>query len=112
MEEPIMKRPILGVTTLTAALLVGMSAHPAGAAGTAADTTDGKAALDALCRDKGGQPYFTPYTISRCQGARSKQGFEVEAAICEDLGGSFSVADSQTRRNRSNWACVSGSIAP
>jgi hypothetical protein len=99
-------RHLPGVAALAAVIVVGVSA-PAGASG-----TGGAEQLDALCRDKGGQPYFTPYTISRCQEARSKKGFDVEASICDQLGGTFFVAESQTRPNRSNWACVSGPTTP
>ena len=62
-----------------------------------------------MCRDKGGQAFFTPFTISRCQEARSRKGFELEALICEGLlAGRFSAVDSPLRNNRTNWACISG----
>jgi hypothetical protein len=102
-----MNRQRVGVVTLAAVIGIGMSAQPAAAT----DLTAGKAVLDMLCRDKGGQPYFTPYTISRCQEARNKRGFEIEEALCEDvLNGTFSVAAVPMRQNRSNWACVSGPV--
>lgn len=41
--------------------------------------------------------------------ARRQGGFDVEAAICEDLlGGTFSAVDSPTRHNRAKSACVPG----
>jgi hypothetical protein len=99
-----MKRHLIGVVVLAAIGLGGATASAQ-----ASDAADGKAVLDMLCRDKGGQPYFTPYTISRCQEARNKKGFAIEEIICEDLlGGSFAIADVPMRPNRSNWACVSG----
>ena len=102
-----MKRHLLGAVTLAAVIGIGTSAQAAADT----DLTAGKEVLDMLCRDKGGQPYFTPYTISRCQGARNKKGFEIEEALCEDvLNGTFSVAAAPMRQNRSNWACVSGPV--
>ena len=37
-----------------------------------------KVVLDQLCEARGGTPYSTPYSITRCQFARANKGFETE----------------------------------
>jgi hypothetical protein len=106
----------LGVTVIVAAAMAIAVAASARADSATADTSRagmdrgvGTQVLDTMCREKGGQPFFTPFTISRCQEARSRQGFELEALVCEGLlGGRFTATDSPGRRNRTNWACISG----
>jgi hypothetical protein len=62
-----------------------------------------------LCSSKSGTPYFTPFTISRCQDARTREGFAVEQLICEGLlEGTFRSVTSPTRPNRVNWFCFHG----
>jgi hypothetical protein len=69
----------------------------------------GMQVLDKMCVEQDGQVYNTPYTISRCQEARSRDGFEIEALVCEGLlGGTFHANPAIGRVNRTNWACVSG----
>ena len=69
--------------------------------------------LDMLCRSKGGSPYDTPMTISRCQDARPKEGFQVEHLICEGLlEGTFQSVTSASRPKRVNWFCFPGAITP
>jgi hypothetical protein len=69
----------------------------------------GMQVLDKMCVEQDGQAYNTPYTISRCQEARSRDGFEIEALVCEGLlGGTFRSNPSIGRMNRTNWACSPG----
>lgn len=76
-----------------------------------ADASVGKQVLDALCRDGKGTVVFTPYSIGRCQEARTTDGFEIETLVCEGLlGGTFNSAPSARHMNRTNWACSPGPI--
>ncbi len=96
--------------TLTGAALVAGPGSPASAAG---DPVIGKQVLDLLCTANGGAPFFTPMTISRCQEARARDGFEIEQLICEGLlGGSFESVSSPGRPSRVNWFCFHGPVAP
>ena len=99
-------------TLLTAgAATLALAASSAGPASAAADPEIGKQVLDLLCVAKSGTPYFTPFTISRCQDARSRQSFEIEELICEGLlGGTFESVPSPGRPNRVNWFCFHGPI--
>ena len=95
---------IVAATTTIAGLAGVAGAPPA----SAAEPVAGKQVLDLLCASKGGTPFFTPYTISRCQEARRHKGFEVEQLVCEDLlDGTFRSVPSPGRPNRTNWSCVS-----
>jgi hypothetical protein len=86
-------------------------AGPAGPASAARDPEIGKQVLDLLCASKSGTPFFTPFTISRCQEARPRQGFDVEELICEGLlGGTFESVPSPGRPSRVNWFCFHGPI--
>jgi hypothetical protein len=93
-----------GLATFT--LLAG-GATGAQAAG---DPYVGMQVLDELCAAKGGTAYNTPYTISRCQEARSNKGFELEQVVCEGLlDATFSSAPSAGHRNRTTWICYPNS---
>jgi hypothetical protein len=96
--------------TVTGAAALGLAgavvAGPAGPASAAGDPDIGKQVLDLLCTSKSGTPFFTPFTISRCQEARPRQGFDVEQLICEGLlEGTFESVPSPTRPSRTNWFC-------
>ena len=65
--------------------LVAGTLSPAGAAGAAGDPAIGTQVLNMLCTSKAGSPVFTPFTISRCQDARPRDGFVIEELICEGL---------------------------
>ena len=96
--------------SLSGAALVAGPGSPAGAAG---DPVVGKQVLDMLCSAKGGSPFFTPMTISRCQEARDRDGFELEQLICEGLlGGTFESVSSPGRPSRVNLFCFHGPVAP
>ena len=100
---------VAGVAVLgLAGAVLGGAPNPASAAG---DPVIGMQVLDLLCTSKGGSPYNTPMTISRCQDARTKEGFQVEQLICEGLlEGSFRSVTSPTRPKRVNWFCFPGAI--
>lgn len=69
----------------------------------------GMEVLDMMCVEQGGTAYSTPFTISRCQEARTRPGFEIEARVCEGLlGGTFSSAPSTGRSKRTTWICSPG----
>ena len=56
-------------------------------------STTRRSSLDQLCEARGGTPYSTPYSITRCQFARANKGFETEQAVCEGLAdGEFILA--------------------
>jgi hypothetical protein len=85
----------------------------AGSAGAAGDPEIGMQVLDMLCASKDGSPVNTPFTISRCQEARNREGFEVEGLICEGLlEGTFRSVTSSGRPRRVNWFCFPGQITP
>jgi hypothetical protein len=86
----------------------GLALVPAATAGAASTTETPRQVLDALCEAKGGDAYFSPYAIARCQGARANKGFEEEQSYCEGLGtAEFRVTISTRHMNRANWVCVS-----
>ena len=92
-----------------AVLIAGPGSH----ASAAGDPVIGKQVLDMLCIAKGGTPFFTPMTISRCQEARARDGLEVEQLICEGLlEGTFESVSSVGRPTRVNWFCFHGPVAP
>ena len=71
----------------------------------------GMQVLDMMCVEQGGQAYSTPFTISRCQEARTRPGFEIEALVCEGLlGGTFKSAPSIYRQQRTTWICSPGAV--
>ena len=95
--------------TLSGAALVAGPGSPVDAAG---DPVVGTQVLDLLCVSKGGSPFFTPFTISRCQEARARDGFVIEQLICEGLlGGTFESVQSSGRPSRVNWFCFHGPVA-
>jgi hypothetical protein len=103
-----MNRIRYALVAIVAALTLGgfAGAGPARAAGTAADPSVGKLILDHLCVTKGGAVVFAPNTFARCQEARTRRGFELEALICERfLGGDFQHVQHPGSRNRTNWFC-------
>jgi hypothetical protein len=97
-------------TLLTAgAAALALTASPAGPASAAGDPEVGKRVLDLLCAAKSGTPYFSPFTISRCQDVRTRHRFDVEELICEGLlAGTFESVASPNRSNRTNWFCFHG----
>jgi hypothetical protein len=98
------------------AITVAPGAGAAGAAGAAdaaaatfADPFVGMQVLDRMCGEDGGSPVNTPFTISRCESARSRGGFETERLVCEGLlGGTFSTVPNVSRPQRTNWFCFPG----
>jgi hypothetical protein len=69
----------------------------------------GMEVLDMMCVEQGGTAYNTPYTISRCQEANTRPGFEIEEKVCEGLlGGTFNSAPSTGRPKRTTWTCSPG----
>ena len=71
----------------------------------------GMQVLDMMCAEQDGQSYDTPYTIARCQEARTRDGFEIETLVCEGLlGGTFKSAPSTGRPNRTTWICSPGAV--
>jgi hypothetical protein len=84
----------------------GLGLVPAGTAGAASSADDAKIVLDQLCEARGGTPYSTPYSITRCQFARANKGFETEQTVCEGLAdGEFILALSTNHMNRASWGC-------
>jgi hypothetical protein len=98
---------------ITGAAALGLAgAVVAGPASAAGDPDVGTQVLDLLCASRSGTPFFTPFTISRCQEARPGQGFDVEELICEGLlAGTFESVPSPNRPNRANWFCFHGPIS-
>jgi hypothetical protein len=96
----------IGAALTTFTLLAGgaTGAHAAG------DPYVGMQVLDELCAARGGTAYNTPYTIARCQEARSNKGFELEQLVCAGLlGATFASAPSYGRPNRTTWICYPNS---
>jgi hypothetical protein len=90
----------------------GLGLVTAGSAGASSGTADAKLLLDQLCEARGGTAYTTPYSITRCQFARSNKGFETEQAVCEELAnGEFVLALRADHMNRASWGC-SPTVAP
>lgn len=102
------------VAASAAVVLGAITAAPASVtAGAAtasfADPFVGMQVLDRMCGEDGGRPVNTPFTISRCESARSRHGFETERLVCEGLvGGSFSTVPNVRRPQRTNWFCFPG----
>jgi len=93
--------------------LVASTLSPSGAAGAASDPAIGTQVLNILCASRAGSPVFTPFTISRCQDARPRDGFVIEELICEGLlEGAFESVTSASRPNRMNWFCFHGPLTP
>ena len=71
----------------------------------------GMQVLDMMCIEQDGQAYTTPFTISRCQEARTRPGFEIEALVCEGLlGGTFKSATTGRHNKRTTWICSPGAV--
>jgi hypothetical protein len=71
----------------------------------------GMEVLDMMCVEQGGQAYNTPYTITRCQEARTRPGLEIETLVCEGLlGGTFRSAPSTSHPKRTTWICSPGAV--
>lgn len=69
----------------------------------------GMQVLDMMCAEQGGTSFNTPFTISRCQEARTRPGFAIEELVCEGLlGGTFKAAPSTGKRHRTTWICSPG----
>ena len=106
-----MKIPKLTTKLVPTFILVGVAAGavvlgPAGPAGASSSVDDAKIVLDELCRERGGTPYTTPYSITRCQFARANKGFTTEQEVCEELAdGEFILSISTTRMNRASCGC-------
>ena len=99
-----MKTFRLGLAAALATLtLIGGGTTRAQAAG---DPFVGMQVLDLLCEAKGGTAYNTPFTISRCQAARSNKGLALEQLVCEGLlEARFASTPTVGRPNRTNWFC-------
>ena len=103
---------------ITAAALTGAVAASFGFGGGAdasapqfASPEIGMQALDLMCAEQDGQAYPTPYTITRCQDALTRPGFEIETIVCEGLlGGTFRSAPSPSHPKRTTWTCSPGAI--
>ena len=66
--------------------------------------TDPLAELDRLCERNGGLVVRSPYSLARCQAARSNKGSAQEQSLCEiGLDGTFTVT--APKMNRATWAC-------
>ena len=101
---------VAAAVSLSGAALVAGPGSPANAAG---DPVVGKHVLDLMCSAKGGTPFYTPMTISRCQEARARDSYELEQLICEGLlGGDFESVSSPGRPSRVNWFCFHGPVVP
>ena len=103
-----MSIPKLMPKLIPAFVLAGVAAGSLGlgTAGASSDVDDAKIVLDQLCEARGGTPYSTPYSITRCQFARANKGFEVEQTVCEGLAaGEFILALSTNHMNRASWGC-------
>jgi hypothetical protein len=86
----------------------GLGLVTAGTAGASSSADDAKIVLDQLCEARGGTPYSTPYSITRCQFARANKGFQTELAVCEGLADAeFILALSTNHMNRASWGCSS-----
>jgi hypothetical protein len=91
---------------LAAVAAGGLGVVTAGSAGASSGVAEAKIVLDQLCEARGGTPYSTPYSITRCQFARANKGFQTEQAVCEGLGdGEFILGSSTDRANRASWGC-------
>ena len=91
---------------LACAAGLGLGLGAVGAADASSGADDAKIVLDQLCEARGGTPYSTPYSITRCQFARANKGFETEQAVCEALAdGEFILALSTNHMNRASWGC-------
>jgi len=101
-----------GKQLIAGAAMIGSIAAVAATGGAAASTPSyaspeiGMEVLDMMCVEQGGQAFNTPFTISRCQDARTRPGFEIERRVCEGLlGATFASAPSPTHRHRTTWIC-------
>ena len=84
----------------------GLGLVTAGTAGASSSADDAKIVLDQLCEARGGTPYSTPYSITRCQFARANKGFTTEQEVCEELAdGEFILSIGTTHMNRASWGC-------
>jgi hypothetical protein len=104
---------LIAVPALTGAIAASvMAGNGAGAAEPSfASPEIGMQVLDLMCVEQDGQAYDTPYTIARCQDARNRPGFAIEALVCEGLlGGTFKSAPSPSRPNRTTWICAPGAV--
>jgi len=90
---------------VAAGLGLGTSGTAAASSG-ASSSADAKILLDQLCEARGGTPYTTPYSITRCQFARANKGFDTERAVCEGLAdGEFILGLGVDHMNRASWGC-------
>lgn len=103
-------KSFITVPALAGAIAATMSFAGAGAtAPSYASPEIGMEVLDLMCVEQGGQAFNTPFTISRCQEAHTRPGFEIEQRVCEGLlGGTFRSAPSTGRQNRTTWTCSPG----
>jgi hypothetical protein len=94
------------VVTGVAAGGLSLCLDAAGTAAASSSAGDAKVVLDQLCEARGGTPYSTPYSITRCQFARANKGFETEQAVCKGLAdGEFILALGTNHMNRASWGC-------
>jgi hypothetical protein len=95
--------------TVVALAAAAAMATPAGGAG--AESADALEQLRIICTMKTGDFFVTPYQLARCQDVRSNKGFELERALCTELGGVLNVSTEFSRNNRATWGCVAVSSA-
>ena len=101
---------LIAASALAWAMAASFPAEGATATGpTFASPEVGMEVLDMMCVEQGGKAYNTPFTITRCQEARTRPGFTIEARVCEGLlGGRFASAPSYGREKRTTWTCSPG----
>jgi hypothetical protein len=106
MSIPKLIPKLIPTFVLTCVAAGGLGLVTAGTAGASSRADDAKLVLDQLCEARGGTPYSTPYSITRCQFARANKGFETEQAVCEGLAdGEFILALTTNHMNRASWGC-------
>ena len=97
---------VIPAFVLAGVVTAGLGLGTAGTAAASSGADDAKLVLDQLCEARGGTPYSTPYSITRCQFARANKGFDTEQDVCEAMaGGEFILALSTNHMNRASWGC-------
>jgi hypothetical protein len=106
MSIPKLTPKLIRTSILAGVAAGGLGLVTAGTAGASSSADDAKIVLDQLCEARGGTPYSTPYSITRCQFARANKGFDTEREVCKELAdGEFILAHSTNHMNRASWGC-------